>query len=108
MGHDVIDQRSLAMAKIIANRILENPGLLNAAKKNLDRWLVTCAPNSRATLMEWKAILESGVGSTIEVLGGQDERSTRLRQSSPFAGEEFITRAERSDLILRFSAQKTV
>jgi hypothetical protein len=101
MDHGVIDQRSLAMAAIIARRIRENPRLLEVADENLDRWLAICAPNSRPALMEWKGILKRGLDETLKTLCTEDERSTRLRQSSPFAGEEFITRAERTDLILR-------
>lgn len=37
-----------------------------------------------------------------KVLVGHDERSTRLQQSSPFAGEQFITRPERCALIQQF------
>jgi hypothetical protein len=103
MDHETIDQRSLAMAKIIAARITENPDLLDLANENLDRWLAECAPNSRPALLEWKSILESGVAAAVSTLRAEDERSVRLRQSSPFAGEEFITRAERTDLILRFA-----
>ena len=102
MDHETIDQRSFAMAEIIAGRITENPRLLEIANENLDRWLAKCAPNSRPVLLEWKSILECGVAAAVRTLRGEDERSTRLRQSSPFAGEEFITRAERTELILRY------
>ena len=91
------------MAGIIAQRLRENPGLINEAMANLDRWLAACSPNTRPALMEWKQILERGLEPALETLCGEDEVSTRLRQSSPFAGEEFITRKERTDLILRFS-----
>jgi len=107
MQHEVIDQRSHAMAEIIAARIAANPALLRVANENLDRWLARCAPNSRAVLLEWKSIIESGLDATIEVLRGEGERNIRLRQSSPFAGEEFITRAERTDLILKFAPRKS-
>ena len=108
MKHEIIDQRSLAMAEIIARRIAENPQLLDLAMENLDRWLTTCSAGSRPALLEWKKVLKSGVDAAIETLRGEDERSTRLRQSSPFAGEEFITRAERTDLILKFAHPKSV
>ena len=94
------------MAKIIAERLRENPNLLGKASGNLDRWLTGCAPNSRSTLLEWKGVLESGLEESVRTLCGEDERSVRLRQSSPFAGEEFITRSERTDLILRYSGRK--
>jgi hypothetical protein len=102
MSHNDIDRRSLAMATVIANRLRENPGLLAVARGNLDRWLSTCSPNCRAALLEWKTILQNGIDSAVETLCSDDERSTRLRQSSPFAGEAFISRSERTDILLRF------
>jgi len=96
------------MATIVARRIRENPWLLDIARQTLGRWLEKCDPNSRPGLLEWKAILDQGLEATIGILCGENERSIRLRQSSPFAGEEFITRAERTDLILQFSGRKTV
>jgi hypothetical protein len=106
MKHEVIDQRSLAMAKIIARRLRANPQLIDAALANLNRWLNSCSPNTRPALLEWKEIINAGMEQALGVLCGEDERSIRLRQSSPFAGEEFITRAERTDLILRFADYK--
>lgn len=90
------------MAKLIAARIRENPGLISVARDNLERWLATCSPNTRGTLLEWQTILQTGVDSVIETLCGEDERCTRLRQSSPFAGEEFITRSERTEILQRY------
>jgi len=106
MEHKVIDQRSFAMATIIARRVRANPPLLEKARENLARWLTTCSPNSRPALMEWMDILQSGLETAVKTLCGEDERCARLRQSSPFAGEEFITRAERTDLILQFSRRR--
>lgn len=108
MEHDVIDQRSLAMAAIIARRIRENPSLLDVARETLGRWLVKCDTNSRPALLEWMSILDQGLEPAVRTLCGDDERSVRLRQSSPFAGEEFITRAERTNLILQFSGRNPV
>ena len=106
LEHHVIDQRSLAMARIIAKRVSENPKLLDVARMNLDRWLTSSSPNSQSTLLEWKTILQSGIDEVLETLRGTDERCTRLRQSSPFAGEEFITRLERTEIIQRFAYSK--
>lgn len=106
MNHKIIDQRSLAMARIIARRLRHNPALLHVAHETLDRWLANCSPNNRSTLLEWKAVLDSGLEEALGLLCGADERSTRLRQSSPFAGEEFIARAERTDLILQFAQRR--
>ena len=94
------------MARIIAKRVSENPKLLDVARMNLDRWLTSSSPNSQSTLLEWKTILQNGIDEVLETLCGTDERCTRLRQSSPFAGEEFITRLERTEIIQRFAYSK--
>lgn len=101
MNHQLIDQRSLKMAAIIARRLEENPELLRVAQTNLERWLRICSPQNVQVLTEWQEILNAGLPKVTAVLRGQDENSTKLRQSSPFAGEEFITRKERTEILTR-------
>ena len=101
-GHDIIDARSLALGRLVARRLQERPELIGVAQKNLARWFQTCAPNVKATLAEWLSIIDGGLEGTLAVLTSEDERSVRLRQSSPFAGEEVITRAERNRVFQQF------
>lgn len=55
------------------------------AQGNLDRWIESRGP--LPVLLEWRRLLdELRVNELEEVLVGSDEDSTRLRQSSPFAG----------------------
>ena len=103
IGHARIDERSLALGALIARRLQERPEPLRIAKAILARWRDVCAPNVQVTLAEWEAILQSGLETTIAVPTGNDERSVRLRQSAPFAGEEIITRKERNQLWQQFA-----
>ena len=57
----------------------------------------------QSTLTEWQEVLEAGLDATVAVLTGTDERSVRLRQSAPFAGEEIVSRRERQALWRRFA-----
>ncbi len=102
-GHARIDARSLALGRLAARRLRERPELVRVADENLRRWQHTCHPNARATLTEWREVVNAGLDSTLGVLTGEDERSARLRQSSPFAGEEVITRQERNLLLKQFA-----
>lgn len=106
MHHALLDKRSLAFANVIAGRVEADPTLLDSALANIERWLVTSSPGARPALLEWQHIIKSGMAETLSTLRGEDERCVRLRQSSPFAGEEFITRAERTAIILQFATRK--
>ena len=102
-GHARIDARSLALGRLVARRLWEQPSLLRVAEENLDRWQQTCAPNVQATLAEWRGVLHTGLEAVLAVLTGGGERSVRLRQSTPFAGEEVVTREERNQLWRQFA-----
>ena len=103
MSHAIIDERSLAFGEHIARRLREQPELLHQAQAQLTRWREHGAPNVQATFREWQAILDAGPEATIAVLTGSDERHVRLRQSAPFAGEQFISREDRNAILRRFA-----
>lgn len=46
--------------------------------------------------------------NSLRPVEGIDERSTRLRQSSPFAGPEFITDEDRMECLMRFRDPQSV
>ena len=102
-SHAWIDARSLALGRLIALRLREQPKRLDIARAILGRWQQICAPNVQATLAEWQEILEAGLDATATVLTGTDERSVRLRQSAPFAGEQIVSRRERQALWRQFA-----
>jgi len=101
-SHELIDQRSLAFGKAIAARLVENPALIDHARGNIARWLETCSAGVRPALLEWLAALDAGVPGALELLTGENERATRLRQSNPFAG--VLPQHERNEILLRFEA----
>ena len=104
-NHRDIDQRSLAFGRLIADRVRENPALIGRAKATLERWLSDCSPRARASLNEWRTILDGPIEGVLELLISEDERSTRLRQSNPFAG--VLSRGERDAIIRRFHNHDT-
>lgn len=98
-AHSHIDRRSLEMDRVVARRIQENPQLLAKVRETLRRWIATASPAVRPTLLEWEQILDGPADRLHRTLTGDDEDSTRLRQSSPFCG--ILTPAERTEILLR-------
>jgi hypothetical protein len=102
MNHTLIDERSRQMDILIAERLRRDPSLLRYAKENLARWRLTASPNVIPTLDEWEALVNGNFDELLLFMVGSDERATRLRQSSPFAGPHFISCNERLELIRKF------
>ena len=83
--HQEIDERSLAMAREIVEKIDADPERrgLGRARQVCRRW------NSRRpspAVSEWLAILEKPWSEIRSILLDEGERGKRLRQSSPFTG----------------------
>ncbi len=91
------------MAKAIAERLRADPGLIAMARGNLDRWGATCSERAKATLAEWRVVLDGPIDGVIALLIGEDERAVRLRQSNPFAGA--LPQKVRNEILLRFEAR---
>jgi hypothetical protein len=96
--HGAIDGRMLEMDRLIAGRLRQNPSaVIGKAHSVLENWLQSCDESARPAFDEWRKILEGPVAQILETLEGTDERSMRLRQSSPFCG--IITPEERSAIL---------
>jgi hypothetical protein len=98
-GHERIDQRSLAMHRAIAAKLIAQPGLLAIAHDNLARWLPGSG-HSRPYLDAWREILTGPVEEIARVIVEDGERMTALRQNSPFAG--VLTPKERWEIYGQF------
>ena len=100
--HRRIDERSLAMHRLVAQKLRADPALLDAARGNLRRWQEMDGSPVR-TLSEWENILSGTAAQVAEFLEERSERATRLRQSSPFAG--ILTEAERKAIYESYSTR---
>jgi hypothetical protein len=103
--HRVVDARSFAFDRALAARLRDEPALIEKARENLDRWLLSCSPAVRPALEEWREILDGPRSELFDLLGGTDERAVRLRQSTPFAG--ILSAAERTEILLQFHEPRT-
>lgn len=68
--------------------MIDPTGVLEQARENIRRWLPRHRSDGMAAryLTQWQQVLDGGVDDVVEVLVGTDERSSELRQNSPFAG----------------------
>lgn len=98
--HARLDARSLALHRLIAQKVLANPALLDVARGNLRRSQKRESSPSQ-TLAEWEQILSGTVEQIAAFLAEQSERATRLRQSTPFAG--VLTEDERLKIFAAYS-----
>ena len=92
-SHSVIDARSLAMHVLIAAKIRRDPTLLDRARRNIQRWRERSAGSPAPWLREWSLVLSRPWPAIAAIISDMTPRSTRLRQSSPFAG--ILSAAER-------------
>lgn len=83
------EQESLEIHRRIARRLDDDSvPVLEKARANLRRWLANRREDSLAAVYrEWECLLTSMSAAELsQLLIAEDERSTHLRQSSPFAG----------------------
>ena len=106
IDHRAIDRRSLAFGRAIAANLIENPELANRARSNVARWLLTCSPRSRSTLLEWDAVLAGPTEEIVALLTSEDERATRLRQSNPFTG--VLSNLERNAILREYRTDDAI
>jgi hypothetical protein len=101
--HEWIDQRSLALDKAIAQKILLQPALLQRAKDNLQRWIQQSQPTVPKVLFEWQEILDAWpFERIIKLLTSSEQEARRLRQSSPFCG--ILSEEERTAIFQEYEA----
>jgi hypothetical protein len=84
-GHRRIDLRSIAMHQAIAVKLRRDPGLLQIAHDNLNRWMAE-GGRSLPYLEAWRALLARPLEELCTMIGEDSERMAALRQNSPFAG----------------------
>jgi len=101
-NHSRVDERSLAMHRLIAEKMLADPALLEKARGNVRRWQNT-EGSPRLTLSEWENILDASVAQVAQFLVEHSERATRLRQSSPFTG--ILSETERRTIYESYSTR---
>jgi hypothetical protein len=107
MNHSEIDQLSLELARREADRLRQNPELLEIGRANLARWSRQNA--SSGSLLrcyaEWQEILSRPVEEICDLLCSTSEDAQRLRQNSPFVG--VLSQEEVREIRSRFHHART-
>jgi hypothetical protein len=83
--HQELDQRSLAMHRLVAEKIRADTSLIVEAEAVLKRWYQTVSPRTFVYLDAWQRLLLSGVEPCLAVATEDSERAAALRQASPLA-----------------------
>ena len=83
--HALAEERSLALHRLVAARLREDPELVEAARERVHGWLRERSVAARWA-REWLEILEGPLDAMAAVLTDPGEHSRQLRQTSPFAG----------------------
>lgn len=102
MTHQQIEARSLALHRLVAEKIRRDPGLLRIARDNLARWRRRATPNDLECLSEWERLVEAGLDAALAAATEESERANALRQASPFAG--ILTPSERRAFLRAWKA----
>ena len=96
--HRELDCRALAIARVIADRLADDPSLVKDARDFVARRMRDASPRERKDLDEWQRLLERlSVRQLRNFLVHSGERATRLRQSLPFVG--VLSKDERESML---------
>lgn len=96
--HAQLDERSWRWHCEIADRIRENPALVEVARGNIARWKHQLGESAARDLDVWDRLLAGSLEPVLAMLTAQTEEATRLRQSTPFCG---ILSQERRQVLLQ-------
>ena len=92
-SHQEIDARSLALHRLIAQKVARQPALLEKALHTVKRWQTLVSTSSQPYLREWEELLDQGADACLAVAVEESQRAAALRQCSPFTN--ILSNAER-------------
>ena len=84
--HQAIDERSLALHRLVVEKIRSNPELFDQVRATLRRWRTIVSLDAQPYLIEWESLIDQGMRVALAVAVEDSERARALRQSSPFCG----------------------
>lgn len=104
--HEVIDERSLEMDRVIARELQADPSKLDRVVAWIQRFLdePEYSEQNKDCLREWMEIIGQGLPSVLEALADFSEEGRRLRQSSPFA--LLMPQDERARILAKYEARR--
>ena len=85
VGHDLAEARSLAIHRLVAERLRQEPQLVKAASRRVENWAEEGKMHP-AYADAWRELLEGPLDVLLTVLCDRGERAAALRQCTPFVG----------------------
>jgi hypothetical protein len=83
--HALAEERSLAVHRLVAEKLGQDPALIAAARERVGGWLADGSLHPRYA-QEWHTLLSGPADRLLAVLQDRGEAARALRQCSPFAG----------------------
>jgi hypothetical protein len=83
--HQELDQRSLALHRLVAEKVRGDAALLDKARATLIHWFETASPRTFLYLNEWRQLLDQGVEACLQKATEESQQGDALRQASPLA-----------------------
>jgi hypothetical protein len=83
--HGVAEDLSLELHRAVAERLLEDPALVERARERVAGWLRDGSV-ARPYAEAWQAVLGEPVEAVARFLADPGEKARQMRQASPFAG----------------------
>ncbi|MFM1978835.1 MAG: hypothetical protein RLZ68_100 [Pseudomonadota bacterium] len=102
-SHQEIDQRSLALHKLVADKVRADGRLLGQARDTLTRWYGVASPRSFTYLDEWQRLFDLGTEACLTAATEDTERAAALRQCSPLSC--LLTNQERFAFLKRWKCE---
>ena len=96
-----LDQRSLALHRLIAENIRRDPSLFEKVKTTLARWETTVCANSQPYIKDWQRLADLGMEACLTMATEDSERAATMRQASPFCG--LLSEEERREFFLTWA-----
>lgn|SRR5574341_148318 len=101
LTHEQIDARSLALHRLVAEKVRVEPARFDRARAILERWRQVVCANAQPYLVEWERLFQLGVDACLAAALEVSERADALRQCSPLAC--VLTNRERFDFLKAWS-----
>ncbi len=105
MNHQIVDQRSLELHRLVADKVRLRPDLMNIALENIKNYFdkPTASFSGKQAYLEWaKIIRRKPFDEVLQILTEDSEEGQRLRQSSPFSG--VLTDDERMSIFRKYES----
>lgn len=103
MGHDRIDRRSLELHRLVAEKIRQQPELMDFVREKLNRSLSEprLSESCKDALREWHTLLTCrSTEEVLDIITEDSEEGQRLRHSTPFSG--ILSQPERMKVFRRY------